>query len=168
MNIAGLKSSTSRNTVKFGALRGIPGDIVCLQETHWDSNSNNHFTSQTKPHLFFWSEHCGFIIRNQELKPTNFRIYEEGRMVTLDINWNGMNLTIINVYVHNNATLRKNFLLTISNFKSDYPSPVKICPEGHKEFKTFISEQKVTDLAVWSKNWTATRMKKKRDIINSS
>ena len=92
-------------------------DIVLVQETHcendekkqewikdWKGNSFWSFgTSLSKGVAFLFNEHANFNIISNE-------IYENGRLMSLKIEINGIKLQILNIYTPNIPAERKRFL----------------------------------------------------------
>ena len=111
LNVAGLKSPQSQD--KFLILQQNKMDILALQEAHCPENYINSWKNFFYPKISYWSLYTVFIL-SSTLIHSNFRIFEDGRIMCIDIIWNDLPTTIFNIYAPNNYLERINFLESLS------------------------------------------------------
>lgn len=112
LNVAGLKSPQSQD--KFLILQQNQLDILALQEAHCPENRIDSWKNFFYPKYSYWTQFTAFIL-SPTLIHSNFRIFEEGRIMCIDIIWNNLPTTIFNIYAPNNYSDRNNFLKKLSN-----------------------------------------------------
>ena len=122
LNVRGFGDSIKRQSV-YNILNLERFDIVFLQETHCLHIKEAKFWGDQYGGKAFWSfgnrHSCGVgILINSSLtfKVANFDFDIFGRYVILDVNINGTDFRLINVYMPNNAGERKEFISNLASF----------------------------------------------------
>ena len=129
LNINGLRQKFKQDIV-FTRFINLGFDVVFLQETHIANIVEAAKFSKLWERKKFWSfgttRSCGVgILLNKNL---SFKLISEardtdGRLLCLDINMADRNHRLINVYIHNDAVSRKQF---INDLEGYLITPVKL------------------------------------------
>lgn len=94
-----------------------------VQESHCTSPSlKTIFSQKLKPHLSFWTKHCGIIIKNSSLSPSNFTTYLEERVCSVNIIWGDNPITVLSLYAPTVCRDRQDLFESFSSLS--FPNPI--------------------------------------------
>ena len=108
INVQGLITGSQTNVNKIGYLLRLPLDVLFLQETHISTPQLQlKFKQLFSQHFSVWNKHCGIIVKNASLLPSNPKSFLNDRVLSLSILWNSSPLSLFCVYAPASCSAEK-------------------------------------------------------------
>ena len=85
LNVAGLITVSNTNNKKSSFIYSLKSGIICMQGTYTENEVSKRATVKLYPCKSYWSNYCGTIVKNSQIRVYNYQKYLSDRVITIDI-----------------------------------------------------------------------------------